>query len=80
MTPVFFVNTTESYEVSLVTNNRQTSYDSGILRRDYGIIHGLPMYRMRFVDWAIILVVHLPERTETGRPYYRIGPDCAGRA
>ena len=38
MIPVFFVKTTESYEVSLVTINRQTSYESGILRQDYGHI------------------------------------------
>ena len=31
MTPVSFVKTTESFETSLVTINRQTSYDSGIL-------------------------------------------------
>ena len=31
-TPVSFVKTTESYEISLVTINRQTSDDSDILR------------------------------------------------
>ena len=46
MTPVSFVKTTESYEVSLVIINRQTSYDSGILRQDYGIIRSLPMNHM----------------------------------
>ena len=43
MTLVFFVKTTESYKVSFVTCNRQTSYDSGILRQDSGIIQGLPI-------------------------------------
>ena len=48
MTPVSFVKTTESYEVSLGTINRQTSFDSGILRQDYGLIRGLPMNHSRF--------------------------------
>ena len=50
MPPVSSVMTTESYEVSLFTINRQTSYDSGILhqhygimRPDYGIIQGFPI-------------------------------------
>ena len=36
----------------------------------------------RFADWVTctILVVHLSERTETGGPDYRIGPDYADRA
>ena len=41
MTPVSFVKTTESYEVSLVTINQQTSYESGILRQDYGTINAI---------------------------------------
>ena len=36
------LNHTESCDVPLVTINRQTSYDSGILRQGYGIIRGLP--------------------------------------
>ena len=36
MTPVSFIKTKESYEVSFVTIIRQTSFDSGILRQDYG--------------------------------------------
>ena len=36
MTPVSLTKTTELYEVSLVTIKRQTSYDSGIHRLDYG--------------------------------------------
>ena len=60
MTPVFFVKTTQSYEVKLVTINRQTSYDSGIRRQDYGLIRGLPVNRARLVD--------LRTRTQTGRP------------
>ena len=35
MTPVSFVKTTESYEVSLGTISGQTSYDFGILRQEY---------------------------------------------
>ena len=44
--------------VSLVTINRQTSYGSGILRQDYGSIHGLPINCTRFADWVTIWVVH----------------------
>ena len=80
MTPVSFVKTTKSYEVSFVTINRQTSYDSGIFRQDYGIIRGLPMNHTRFADWVTMWVVHLPERTETGGLNYHIGPDFTGRA
>ena len=40
LTPVSFVKTTESYEVSLVTINRQTSYESGTLHQNYEIIRG----------------------------------------
>ena len=47
---------------SLVTINRQTSYDSGILRQDYGIIRGLPMNDTRVADWYTIWVVHSQER------------------
>ena len=57
-----------------------TSYDSGILRQDYGIIQGLPMKHTRFADRVTIWVAHLPEWTETGKPNYRIGPDCVGSA
>ena len=44
MLPVSLVlgNATESYEISLVTINRQISYNSGILRQNYGIIRDLP--------------------------------------
>ena len=45
MTPVSFVKTPESYEVSLVTINRPASYEPGILRQDYGLIRCLPMNR-----------------------------------
>ena len=38
LTPVSFVKATESYAVSLVTINWQTSLESGILRQGYGII------------------------------------------
>ena len=37
------LNHTESCDVRLVTINRQTSYDSGILRQGYGNIRGLPI-------------------------------------
>ena len=67
-------NNTESCDIPLFTSNRQTSVDSGILRQDHEIIRGLPMNHTRFADRVTILVVHLPERTETGVPYYRIGP------
>ena len=96
MTSVSFGRTMESYEVSLVTIKRQTSYGVGILRQDYGIIRGfigkpgkapdygikrgLPMNHTRFADWVTIWVAHLPERTETNWPNYSIGPDCAGCA
>ena len=49
MTPVSFVKTTEAYDFFfffLVTINWQTSYDSGILPQDYGIILGLPVCRL----------------------------------
>ena len=72
MSPVSFVETTESVEVSLVTINRQTSYDPGILRQDNGIIRSLPMEYMRFDLDGIY--------TETGGLIFRIGPDCVGRA
>ena len=42
-TPLSFVTTMKLYEVSLVIINRQTLYDSGILRHDYGIIRGWPI-------------------------------------
>ena len=32
------------------------------------------------VSGSAHVTVYLPERTETGGPTYRIGPDCAGRA
>ena len=54
--------TKESYEVSEVIVNRPTSYDSGILRQDYGSIQGLPMKHTNFADWVTIWVVHLPKR------------------
>ena len=58
MTPVSFVKTTNSKEVSLVTINWQTSYDSDILRQDSGIIQGLPMNHTRFADWVIGLYIY----------------------
>ena len=70
ITPASFAKTTWSYEVSLVTINRQTSYD-------YGIIRSLPMNLAGFA----YLDHHLGSTfTETGGPNYRIGPGCAGRA
>ena len=74
MTPISFVKTAESYEVSLATINPQTLYDSGILRKDNGVMRGLPMNHTRFAYWVTICVVHLPERTETGGHNYCIGP------
>ena len=70
---------------SLVTINRQTSNDSGILRQGYGIIRQRLRNHTRFADWVTSCVVHLPEWTETGLIYApdlnnRIGSDCAGRA
>ena len=59
MNPVFFVRTTESYEVSLVTISRQTSYNSGILCQDYEIVRGMPMDHTRFAYWVTIWIVHL---------------------
>ena len=67
MTPVSFVKTKDSYEVSLVTINRQTSYDSDILCQGYEIIRGFPMNHTRFADWITI----------AGTDRNRIGPDCA---
>ena len=69
MTPLSFIESTESHEISLVSVNRQTSYNSGILRQDYGIIRGLPMNHTRFADKFIIWIV-----------VYRNGPKRAGRA
>ena len=43
---------------SLVTINRQTSYDYGILRQDCRIIR---KNHKRFADWVTTWVVHLPE-------------------
>ena len=74
MIPVSFVKTTESYEVSLITINRQNSDDSDILCHDYEIMRGEPKNHTRF---ATIWKVCLPERTEMGGPNYRIGLDCA---
>ena len=54
----------------LVNTNRKTSFEPGILRQ------GLPLYHSKFADWIITWVVHLPELTETGGPFYRIGLDC----
>ena len=75
MTPVSFVKTPESYEVSLVTINRQTSYDSGILRQDYGIIRRLPTNNMSHHLGSTVTGTD-----RNGGSNYRIGPDCAGRA
>ena len=54
MTPVSFVKTAKSYEVSSVTIHPQISYDSGILRQNYGLIRGLPMNPTRLADWITI--------------------------
>ena len=62
MTPIFKVKTTESYQVSLATIHRQTSYDSDILRQDYGFIRGLPMDHNRLADWVTIWIVNLPKQ------------------
>ena len=66
MTPVPFVKTMESYEVSLVTINQQTSNDSGIHRQDYRIKGDLQMDHMRFANRVAIRGVHFPKPTETG--------------
>ena len=69
MTPVFFAKTTESYEGFIgYTTNRQISYESGILRQDYGLIRGLPINRTRIAD--------IPIRTETGVPNDRTRLCC----
>ena len=70
ITPVSFVKTSESYEVSLITISRQPSCDSDVLRRDYGIIRGL---------LAESLSGCTVSRTDCNGPNNRIGPDCAGR-
>ena len=44
---ISFFKTSGSYEVSSVTINQQTAYDSGTLHQSYGIIRGLPMNPMR---------------------------------
>ena len=62
MVPVFSAKTRESYEVSLATISRQTSY-----------LPSRQQTQTRFADCDIILIVHLPERTEKGGPNYRIG-------
>ena len=54
MTTVFFVRTTESYAVSLVSITRQTSYDYSILRQDYGIIRVLPMDYTKVAEWVTL--------------------------
>ena len=45
--PLASVKSTKSYEASLVTINRQTSYDSGILRQHYKIVHVKPAIAKR---------------------------------
>ena len=75
MTPVSFVKTMESYEVSFVTINRQTSYDSRILRQDYGLIQRLLTNNMSHYRGSTVTGTD-----RNGGPNYRIGPDCAGRA
>ena len=60
MTPVSSVITTELYEVSLVTINRQTSYGCAIIHQDYGIIQGMAMNHTRLADSVTNCVVHLP--------------------
>ena len=45
----------------MVTIHRQNSYDSGILRQNYGIIRGLPMNHTKSADAAsdqIVLAGH----------------------
>ena len=37
---------------SFVTIKRQTPYESGILRQDYGITRGLPVNHTRFAEWG----------------------------
>ena len=63
MTPVYFVNITESYEVPLGTISRQTSYDSVIFSQDFGDT-SKQWNHTKFADWVTIWLVHLPERTE----------------
>ena len=53
-----------NHEILLVTVNRETLYDSGILCQDYGVIQGLPMDHTRFADRITIWVVHLPKQTK----------------
>ena len=69
MTPVSFAKTTETFEVSLVTINRQTSFDFGILRQDYRIIQGLLMNHTRFAHRGTISVITFTgtDRSASGR-------------
>ena len=60
MTPVSFVKTTKSYDVSLVSINRQTSFDFSVLRQDYGIIRSLPVdHTGHHLDIVVVVVVLL---------------------
>ena len=70
MTPVSFVKTTESYEVSLAAISRQTSHDTSFLSTE-----SYEVCRRIIVERGIIRVVHLSEWTETGGPNYH----CAGQ-
>ena len=70
MTPVSLIMTTESYKISLVTTNLQTSFESRIRSQDYASIQGLLMNNITFADWVTLWVVHLLERTETDWPNY----------
>ena len=81
MTQVFFVKTTESYEVSLVTINGQTS-----------ITLGMAVSFVKCTEsYEVCRLGHHLNGTFTGMhrngpnyrilpPNYRIGPDYAGRA
>ena len=75
MISVSFGKITELYDVLLVTINRHTSNDSGILCKDFGVIRTLPMDHTRFSVWVTILihVVHLPGPKRAGSNYH-IGP------
>ena len=78
MTPVPFVKTTESFEVLLAVQFFSVFHWSSSIGEPW-----YPSSRLRnhmgFGDQAY-WVVHLPERTKTGEPNYRIGSEYAGRA
>ena len=74
MTLISFVKTTKSYKVSLVTINRQSSYDPSLRLWDH----------TRSADESYEdcqLGRHLGSAfTGTGKPNHHIEPDCVGRA